>query len=150
MTLAREDEALSSELMAQLPEFPEGIRYRILYFMRTIDCPSCRFHVKRLAQVSATLRELSTDVVVFAPEAGGNEGARWIASQPFPVLATDQAHSAAGLSRILFGSVQQSGTLVIAVDGRLVLARRATLPFKAFDERELMTTLRAVAPVAAP
>ena len=135
---------LPEALATLLPPAGPGVRARIVYFMRAIDCAICRSHVRRLVALGPTLHEAGVDVTVFAPAAGAEPAARWIESQPFPVRLTQDAHASAGLGHALFGRVQQSGTFLVGADGRLLIVRRATLPFQAFDEHELLDTLRAV------
>ncbi len=110
--------------------------------MRTADCAVCRGHVRRLAALAEAFRLLGADVVVIAPQAAPLGAAPWVAEQPFPVLLVDGLHAAAGLGRALFGKVQQSGTVLVDGGGVVRLVRRATIPFQAFDERELLAALR--------
>ncbi len=131
---------LPPALERALPPAAAGARRRVLYFMRTADCAVCRGHVRRLAALAPELRALGADVVVIAPAAAA--AAPSIAGQPFPVLLVDGLHAAAGLSRALFGKVQQSGTVLVDGAGVVRLVRRATIPFQAFDERELLAALR--------
>lgn len=140
---------LSESLRAQLPPSRVGIRRRVLYFMRAVDCVICRGHVARLAEIVPRLEGLGADVTIFAPAAGARFSASWIAQQPFPVLLVEGAHAAAGLGRAFFGRLQQSGTIVVDQDGRVLLARRASLPFQSFEERELFATLEGAATAAA-
>lgn len=132
---------IPSALLASLPAASAGTRFRVLYFMRTIDCVICRAHVRRLRELAPTLQKSGADVVVFAPAVGAANANAWIAEQPFPILQVTGAHESAGLGRALFGQVQQSGTVVVDAQGRAVLVRRATLPFQSFDEGELLARL---------
>jgi peroxiredoxin len=136
------NKTLPHALLERLPAPVPEVRRRILYFMRSIYCPVCRSHVKCLAELSGALRVLKADIVVLTPPVGASQARKWIARQPFQVLATDDAHAAAGLGRVIFGTIQQSGTLVVGLDGSILLARRATVPFRSFDQRSLLTHLR--------
>lgn len=115
-------------------------RVTVFYFMRTADCPICRGHVARLAALEPRLSERGARVVVLAPGLPGDAPPSWAAAQPFPVLLSDAAHASAGFSRVL-GIGQQSGTIVATADGVVAGVRRATVPFQAFDERELWRQL---------
>ena len=126
-------------LPAELAAAPRpGARYRIFYFLRTADCPVCRNHVKRLAELAPSLAELGADVTVLAPD---GEAPAWAAGLPHPVLTGEAAYLAAGFGRTL-GAIQQSGTIVASGDGVILDVRRATLPFQAFDERALLALLQ--------
>lgn len=128
-------------LLGSLPPAAAGTRFRVLYFMRTIDCIVCRSHVRRLRELAPALQERGADVIVLAPAVGAADASAWIAEQPFSILLVDGAHESAGLGRALFGRIQQSGTIVVEAGGRVILSRRATLPFQSFDENELLARL---------
>ncbi len=130
-------DALTRVSPTNLP--PSRAARRILYFMRTIDCPICRGHVRRLAELVPTLAARDADIVVIAAEAGADTAGEWIAAQPFPVIASDALVAAGGFG-VSFG-IQRSGTLVVAADGTILHARRATLPFQAFSESEVLAVL---------
>lgn len=114
-------------------------RSRVLYFMRTRDCPVCRAHVGRLISLRERLDALGAEVTVFAPD---EEAPAWAHDLPVPMVMGPAAYDAIGFTRTL-GAIQQSGTVVATADGRVVSVRRATLPFQAFDERELFAALEA-------
>jgi peroxiredoxin len=122
-----------------LPAPSPAISRRIVYFMRTIDCPICRGHVRRLVELSPQLAQRGADIVIVAPEAGAAFARDWIAAQPFPVVAADALVAQGGFG-VSF-AIQQSGTLIVATDGTILRARRATLPFQAFNEREVLEAL---------
>ncbi|MBL9037082.1 MAG: hypothetical protein JNG84_01085, partial [Archangium sp.] len=65
---------------------------------------------------------------------------------PFPVVAGHDAHRAVGLGRVLFGVVQQSGTLVVDPRGVITMVVRATVPTGAFPEDDVFKLLEARAP----
>lgn len=113
-------------------------RHRIFYFMRTGDCAVCRTHVKRLVELAPTMARLGAEVTIFVPD---EAAPAWARDLPYPLVAGKDAYLAAGFGRTL-GAVQQSGTIVADGGGRIVHVRRATLPFQAFHERELLALLR--------
>jgi hypothetical protein len=112
-------------------------RFQVLYFMRTADCAVCRTHVRRLLALGPTLQALGAELTLFAPDERAPE---WAATNDAPLVLGPAAYRSAGFERTL-GAVQQSGT-VIARDGKILAVRRATLPFQAFDERELVRLLQ--------
>jgi peroxiredoxin len=145
--MSQSDEPLSilpESLLRTLPPLTPGVRLRVLYFMRTIDCPVCRAHVRRLGELVPQLRTLGADAVAVAAPDGVDTAAEWIARQAVPVVASDDAHASAGLRRALLG-IQRSGTLLIDQHGAVLYALRAVLPLQAFDERALVAELRRAA-----
>ncbi|MFZ5890017.1 MAG: redoxin domain-containing protein [Myxococcota bacterium] len=115
-------------------------RVTIYYFMRTIDCPICRSHVNRLTALKERVRDLGANVLIVAPGVTAEPPA-WASSLPFPLLISATAHASVGFSQVL-GALQQSGTIVADPKGRVLSVRRSTLPFQAFDERELLELLQ--------
>lgn len=114
-------------------------RYRILYFMRTRDCPVCRMHVRRLIALQERLTALGAEVTLFAPD---EQAPAWAAAAPYPLVMGLAAYAAVGFTRTL-GALQQSGTVIATAAGQVLSVRQATLPPQAFDERELMQVLGA-------
>jgi len=112
-------------------------RYRVLYFMRTRDCPVCRMHVRRLVALRERLAALGAEVTLFAPD---EQAPAWAADLPYPSVMGPAAFAAVGFAKTL-GALQQSGTVVATATGQVVSVRQATLPPKAFDEGELLKAL---------
>jgi len=114
-------------------------RYRVLYFMRTRDCPVCRMHVRRLVALRERLAALGAEVTLFAPD---EQAPTWAANLAYPLVMGSAAYAAAGFGKTL-GALQQSGTVVATAAGEVLSVRQAMLPPQAFDERELMQALAA-------
>ncbi len=140
MTLEAGD-TLPSELSRHLRA---DARLSVLYFMRTADCVICRGHVKRLLELAPAFAELGAELVLFAPD---EQAPAWAHERALPLVLGPDAPRAAGFERTL-GAVQQSGTVIVQ-HGRVQALRRATLPFQAFDERELLRILREAASASA-
>lgn len=121
------------------PHSPAGT---LFYFMRTGDCPVCRAHVRRLAQLFPELKADGFSVVVVTPEAKGALEVESSIAPPFPVVWGSQAHRGLGLGRVLFGTIQQSGTAVVDAEGLVLLLVRATLPTGAFPEDEVLELVK--------
>ena len=119
-------------------------RFRVFYFMRTGDCPVCRVHVRRLLDLKDRLAGLGASVTVLVPE---ESAPKWAAGFALPVAAAPELYALAGFHRTL-GAIQQSGTLVADANGQVLSVRRATLPFQAFDEHELLALLETSAAAA--
>ena len=118
-------------------------RTRVLYFMRSADCPVCVAHLRKLDQHLSRLESLGATVVVFVPDGSGTVEAAPGLPFPFAVVSGPEAYGQLGLRKALLGMVQQSGSAVIDGPGKLVYLRRATMPFAALDEASLFAALEA-------
>ncbi len=111
----------------------------VFYFMRAATCGICLGHVQRIAKKLENA-EKTPQVFVVVPE--GLEEARGVAQRvAFPVLSGGEAHSAVGLGRRVFGTVQASGTLLLDRAGRVAFFKHATLQTQAYDEAGLFGAL---------
>jgi peroxiredoxin len=110
----------------------------LVYFLRTTTCPVCNRHVRDLAERAEALTAAGVEVLVAVPE-DREAAAKWRAKRgiPFRVLAGDAAYSAAGLGRGMLGTMQQSGTLLIDVDGVVRYARGAAMPTGGYDGKDV-------------
>jgi peroxiredoxin len=140
------------EVGSQVPEalekrLPGRGRKRVLYFMRSADCPVCVGHLRKLAAQLPRLESQGATVVVFVPDASASVEAAPGVPFPFAVVSGTDAYGQLGLRRALLGLMQQSGSAVIDGAGRLIYLRRATMPFAALDEPTLFAALE---PGAAP
>lgn len=110
----------------------------LLYLMRSTTCPVCNSHVKDLAGRSAELAADDVRVLIAVPE-GRQEAADWQAkrSLPFPVVTgrAGTPHEAIGLTRKVFGALQQSGSVLIDRDGVVRHAHGATMPVSSYDKK---------------
>lgn len=118
----------------------------LVYFMRTFDCPICRAHVRVLRDRHAELVALGARIVVVGP--GEADGATALAARypglPFPVVAdtTGDAYRAARLRKALFGTIQQSGFVLLGADGTPRLEHAATIPLDALDLGAILKELK--------
>lgn len=116
----------------------------LLYFMRATTCPICVRHVRDLARHIDEYAALGAQILVVVPE-GLPTARAWAARQqlPFPVVtgAHGSAHEAVGLLRTVFGTLQQSGTILIDKAGTVRYRKAATLPTAGYDRAELLRTL---------
>ena len=110
----------------------------VLYFMRAANCAVCRAHVRRLVQLAPQAEAAGFTVVVVVPDAAGATEVASSLKTTFPVVSGSDAHRDVGLSKVLFGVVQQSGTVVTNREGGVVVLVRATLPTSAFPEDEVL------------
>lgn len=110
-------------------------RHALVYFMRTATCPVCNAHVK-------TIERLALDgvaVVIVAP--GTAADAAGVAKRvALTVVASGETgHADAGLGSSL--GLQHSGTFVLDAEGRVLLAKTATLPTGGFAKAEVLAAL---------
>ena len=129
------------EALAQ--RLPGPGRNRVLYFMRSADCPVCMAHLRKLDLQLPRLESLGATVVVFVPDHSGAVEAAPGRPFPFAVVSGPEAYGQLGLRKALLGIVQQSGSAVVDGAGRLVYLHRATMPFAALDEVTLFAALEA-------
>jgi peroxiredoxin len=103
----------------------------LVYFMRSTTCPVCNRHVQDLVRRSDELAADGVRVLVAVPE-DRRAAAGWKAKRqiPFPVLTgrSGTPHEMVGLSRKVFGSLQQSGSVLIDSQGVVRHAHGATMP----------------------
>lgn len=112
----------------------------LVYFMRSATCPVCNRHVKNLADHHAEYAARQVQILIAIPE-GRDEAAEWAAKRqlPFPVVTGRRGspHEAVGLMKRVFGSMQQSGTLLIDRTGIVRHAHAATMPTNSYDKRAI-------------
>jgi peroxiredoxin len=119
----------------------------LLYFMRTSTCPVCANHVRDLARRKAEFDAKGVQVVVAVPEGPDEAAAAHAALKlPYPVVTgrSGTAHEAFGLTARMFGSMQQSGSVLLDGDGRIRHAHSATVPVGAYDRAGLGAALQAM------
>lgn len=110
----------------------------LLYFMRSTSCPICNRHVRDLVARRAEFEADNILIAIVVPE-GRDLGLAWQTECgiPFPVLvgSAGTPHESIGLTRKVFGSMQQSGTLLVDTDGIVRHAHGATLPVNSYDRK---------------
>jgi peroxiredoxin len=122
----------------------------LLYFMRSTSCPVCNRHVHDLANSGDEFAAASVRVLLAVPD-DREKAAAWKANRriPFPVLTARRGtpHELIGLSKKIFGSMQQSGTILIDTQGIIRHAHGATMPTSSYDKKGIHA---AVASLRAP
>lgn len=117
----------------------------LIYFMRSTSCPVCNRHVQDLVRGRAAYEDDGVQVFVAVPE-DRQEAAAWKARRrvPFPVLVGRQGtpHEMIGLSRKIFGSMQQSGSILVDAQGVVRHAHGATLPTGGYDRKGIAAAVR--------
>ncbi|GAA3206865.1 peroxiredoxin family protein [Nonomuraea helvata] len=117
----------------------------LIYFMRSTSCPVCNGHVQDLIRCRDELAADGAQVFVAVPE-DRQEAAAWKARRrvPLPVLTGRRGtpHEMIGLSRKVFGSLQQSGSILIDSQGVIRHAHGATMPTGGYDKNGIMAAVR--------
>ncbi|WP_431903785.1 peroxiredoxin family protein [Nonomuraea sp. bgisy101] len=117
----------------------------LIYFMRSTSCPICNRHVQDLIRCRDELAADNVQVFVAVPE-DRQEAAAWKAKRqvPFPVLTGRRGtpHEMIGLSRKVFGSMQQSGDILIDSQGIIRHAHGATMPTSSYDKKGIMAAVQ--------
>ncbi|MET8862008.1 redoxin domain-containing protein [Nonomuraea sp. NPDC004580] len=123
----------------------QGKNAVLIYFMRSTSCPVCNRHVQDLARSRDEFVAGHVRVFVAVPE-DRQEAAAWKARRqiPFPVLTGRRGtpHEMVGLSRRLFGSMQQSGDLLVDIRNVIRHVHGATLPTSAYDRKGIIAAVQ--------
>lgn len=121
----------------------------LVYFMRSTSCPVCGAHVKDLVAQAAGFAVRNVTVLVAVPE-GRAEAAQWRAKNglPYTVVTGENgtAHESVGLTRKVFGAMQQSGSILVDMDGIVRHAHGATMPVSSYDRKGLAAAVDALDP----
>jgi peroxiredoxin len=116
----------------------------LLYFMRSTSCPICNRHVRDLVAHRDEFDSNNIRVLIAVPE-DRTAGLAWQTEHgiPFPVLVSSAGtpHESIGLTRKLFGAMQQSGTILIDSDGIIRHAHSATLPTNSYDRKGILAAI---------
>jgi len=117
----------------------------LIYFMRSASCPVCNRHVQDLIR---SRDDLTGTTILIALPTDRREAAAWKTKRqiPFPVVVGRQGtpHEMVGLTRKVFGSMQQSGSVLIDAEGIVRHAHGATMPTGGYDKRAIITAARAL------
>ena len=125
----------------------QGNHALLIYFMRSTSCPVCNRHVQDLIRRRDELAADNVRVLVAVPE-DRRAAAEWKAKRqiPFPVLTGRRStpHEMIGLSRKVFGSLQQSGSVIVDSQGVIRHAHGATLPTSGYRRKAITTAVQAL------
>jgi len=126
-----------------------GERGLLVFFMRSSTCPICNAHVRDLVRQAESLASRGVGVVVAVPEGVGAAAElkeRRGASFPVVTGGATTAHESIGLAKRVFGSVQQSGTVLVDGSGIVRYAQSSTLPTGSYDRRAIAAALDELVP----
>ncbi|MEU7898445.1 peroxiredoxin family protein [Nonomuraea sp. NPDC049152] len=123
----------------------QGNHAVLIYFMRSTSCPVCNMHIQDLIRRRNEFAVDDVQVLVAVPE-DRQEAAAWKAKRrvPFPVLVGRRGtpHEMIGLSRKVFGSLQQSGSILIDSHGIIRHAHGATMPTSGYDKKGIAAAIQ--------
>jgi peroxiredoxin len=123
----------------------------LLYFMRSTSCPVCNRHVQDLVNSGDELAAANVCVLLAVPE-DREKAAAWKAKRrlPFSVLTgrSGTPHEMIGLSRKVFGSMQQSGSILVDAQGIIRHAHGATMPISSYDKRGITAAIASLGTAA--
>ncbi|WP_112246609.1 redoxin domain-containing protein [Kribbella monticola] len=114
-----------------------GSRGVLVFFLRSASCPVCNAHVRNLIKKADEYAAAGVQIMIAVPE-GREEAAQWKSKGkiPFRVVTGRRGspHEAFGLVRKLFGSMQQSGSVLVDADNVVRHAHGATNPMNSYDK----------------
>lgn len=117
----------------------------LIYFMRSPSCPVCNRHVQDLIR---SRNDLPNTEVLIALPSDRQEAAAWKAKRqiPFTVVVGRRGtpHEMVGLTRKVFGSMQQSGSVLIDAEGMVRHAHGATMPIAGYDRKAIIAAAQAL------
>jgi peroxiredoxin len=117
----------------------------LVYFMRTASCPVCLQNVRQLQKLLPELQADQIAVMVVVPDSLEAAGAvKQKNGLTMPVLyGNGDAHALAGFDKKMFGTVQQSGSLVVDPTGEILYQKISTNPMQSFRKADLEAVLAA-------
>ncbi|WP_433424613.1 peroxiredoxin family protein [Microtetraspora malaysiensis] len=125
----------------------QGNHAVLIYFMRSTSCPVCNRHVQDLIRRRDELAADNVRVLVAVPE-DRQAAAEWKAKRQIPFLVLTGRHSnpheMIGLSRKVFGSLQQSGSILIDSQGIIRHAHGATMPTSGYQRKAITAAAQAL------
>ncbi|MBF6437617.1 peroxiredoxin family protein [Nocardia cyriacigeorgica] len=124
-----------------------GANGALVYFTRSTSCPICTRHVRDLHTRRSEFENAGLRIHIAVPE-DRDRALAWKARHgiPFTVLvgATATPHASIGLTRTVFGTMQQSGSMLVDADGIVRHANGATLPVGGYDKRGIAAAVEAM------
>ena len=115
----------------------------VFYFMRAASCAQCNRHTRELDAMQSELQKHAMEAVVVIPEdITAGEKLKKRNNLTIPVMSGHgTAHALAGLDKKFLGLIQQSGTVVVDVTGKVLYKRIATNPEESFKKKEFQQYL---------
>jgi peroxiredoxin len=122
----------------------------LIYFMRALSCAQCNAHVQSFVKNQAEFDSANVEIVVAVPEDLA-DAAVWKAKKhiPYTVVAgaAGTPHESVGLLRKVFGTLQQSGSVLFDSNGVVTYTHVSTVPTTSYNRAEIGAALAALPPV---
>jgi peroxiredoxin len=123
----------------------------LIYFMRALSCAQCNAHVQSFAKNQGEFDAARVQIIVAVPE-DLKDAAAWKARKniPYPVVAgaAGTPHESVGLLKKVFGTLQQSGTVLLDSTGTVRYTQVSTVPTTSYNRAEMATALAGLAPIS--
>src|ERR1700761_4940096 len=118
----------------------------LISFMRALSCAQCNAHVQSFAKNQQVFENAKVRIIVAVPE-DLKEAAAWKARKniPYTVVAgaAGTPHESVGLLRKVFGTLQQSGTVLFDSTGTVTYTQVSTVPTTSYNRAEIDAALAA-------
>jgi peroxiredoxin len=119
----------------------------LVYFMRALSCAQCNAHVQSLVKNQAEFDDAKVEIIVAVPE-DLKDAAAWKARKniPYTVVAgaAGTPHESVGLLRKVFGTLQQSGSVLFDSNGVVTYTQVSTIPTTSYNKAEIGAALAAL------
>jgi peroxiredoxin len=125
----------------------KGKKNVLVYFMRALSCAQCNAHVQSFIKNQAEFDEAGVEIIVAVPE-DLKDAAVWKAKKniPYTVVAgaAGTPHESVGLLRKVFGTLQQSGSVLFDSNGVVTYTQVSTIPTTSYNKAEIGAALAAL------
>jgi peroxiredoxin len=119
----------------------------LIYFMRALSCAQCNAHVQSFVKNQGEFDDARVKIIVAVPE-DLKDAAAWKSKKniPYTVVAgaTGTPHESVGLLRKVFGTLQQSGTVLFDSNGTVTYTQVSTVPTTSYNRGEIGAALAAL------
>jgi peroxiredoxin len=119
----------------------------LIYFMRALSCAQCNAHVQSFAKNQSEFDAANVEIIVAVPE-DLKDAADWKARKniPYTVVAgaSGTPHESVGLLRKVFGTLQQSGSVLFDSTGKVTYTHVSTVPTTSYNKAEIGAALAAL------
>lgn len=119
----------------------------LVYFMRALSCAQCNAHVQSFIKNQAEFDAAKVEIIVAVPE-DLKDAAVWKAKKniPYTVVAgaAGTPHESVGLLRKVFGTLQQSGSVLFDSNGVVTYTHVSTIPTTSYNKAEIGAALAAL------
>lgn len=123
----------------------------LIYFMRALSCAQCNAHVQSFIKNQTEFDAADVKIIVAVPE-DLKDAAAWKARKgiPYTVVAgaAGTPHESVGLLKKVFGTLQQSGTVLFDSTGAVTYTQVSTVPTTSYNKAEIATALAELAPIS--